>query len=333
MKKNLLFLAVLTLLLALTATALAADVSASYNKGKLTVSTTSSGWFTISVDGVGTGRSLTPKVPSLTFEYELANGFHRVSISSMTAGSGSTTFEVTDGKETPTPSYKPVWTPTPDPSATKDPKATATPKPTPVPADHDHVPVEIPAVEPTCTKKGQTSGLKCALCGEILMQQQSIPALNHSYRVENKSKTNVTYSCVRCGSVLKASLNEPIANRFSNIITNLKDEVLSYQAYPAKNEEKTIVLKLDKETNAAVLTMENSLIAQIIREGYEKVQITKGAFDAVVELNKISRSWFSAKGAIEAYVFTLVPNGGCKVEAKIAGDLVAADTFDGVTVK
>ena len=333
MKKTVLFLTVLTLLLALTATALAADVSASYKNGKLTVSTSSSGWFTISVDGVGTGRSLTPKAPTLTFDYELSNGFHRVSISSMTTGSGSVTIEVTDGTVTPRPDYKPSGTPTPDPRATKDPKATATPKPTTVPADHDHVAEPIPAVEPTCTKTGLTAGEKCALCGEILTPQQVVPALGHRYRVESSSKSNVMYRCVRCDKVLKASPNEAVANRYGNIVTCLDGKVLTYQAVPSKNDEKTIVLKLDQAADAAVLTLENSLIPQIIREGYNKVEIVKGDFDAVVELNKISRSWFAEKGVVEYYAFTMAKDGECKAEAKIAGAIVAADTFDGVTVK
>lgn len=344
MKKTACILIALMMSFAFAAAALAADVSASYKNGTLTVSTSSGGYWTINVDGKGTERTLSPGTPSLSFSYPLEDGEHRVGIHNDVHGGGSTTIYIKNGVSvddyvvpTAAPTAKPTAKPSAKPSdgptetASAEPEPTATPVPDP---DHTtHTPVIIPGVEATCTKEGLTEGTMCAEGGEILTPQQVIPALGHRYRVESSSKTNVSYRCVRCDKVVKAAPSEAVASRFGNIITDLDGAVLTYQASPSKNDGKTIVLKLDKAADAAVLTLENSLIAQIIREGYDKVEIVKGEFDAMVELNKISRSWFSASGAIENYVFTLVKNGDCKVEARIAGNTVAADTFDGVTVK
>ena len=340
MKKTACILIALMMSFAFAAAALAADVSASYKNGTLTVSTSSGGYWTINVDGKGTERSLSPGSPSLSFSYPLEDGEHRVGIYNDVHGGGNTTIYIKNGVSVDdyvVPTAGPTAKPTAKPSEGPAETATAEPEPTASPVldpDHTtHTPVTISGVEATCTKDGLTDEIRCAEGGEILVPQQVIPALGHRYRVESSSKTSVTYHCVRCDKVLKAAPNEAVANRYGNIVTGLDGTVLTYQASPAKNDGKTIVLKLDKAADAAVLTLENSLIAQIIREGYDKVEIVKDDFDAVVELNKISRSWFSASGAIENYMFTLVKKGDCKVEAKIAGAIVAADTFDGVTVK
>lgn len=42
---------------------------------------------------------------------------------------------------------------------------------------HTHVEEVMPAVEPTCTKTGLTEGKRCSECGEVLMAQETVPAL------------------------------------------------------------------------------------------------------------------------------------------------------------
>ena len=42
-----------------------------------------------------------------------------------------------------------------------------------------HVPVTDPAVPATCTESGLTEGSHCSFCGEILTEQQELPALGH----------------------------------------------------------------------------------------------------------------------------------------------------------
>ena len=56
---------------------------------------------------------------------------------------------------------------------------------------HVHVEETIPGYEATCEEPGLTEGKKCSECGEILVPQEEIPALGHSY-VDGK--------CTVCGA-------------------------------------------------------------------------------------------------------------------------------------
>lgn len=55
---------------------------------------------------------------------------------------------------------------------------------------HTHTEEIIPAVEPTCTKRGYTEGIICSECGEVIKEQEVIPALGHTTDVG---------TCERCG--------------------------------------------------------------------------------------------------------------------------------------
>lgn len=63
---------------------------------------------------------------------------------------------------------------------------------------HTHTIVTIPAEEATCTETGLTEGEKCSTCYEIIIEQQTVPALGHEWS---------NYECERCGIAQKLTLD------------------------------------------------------------------------------------------------------------------------------
>lgn len=65
-----------------------------------------------------------------------------------------------------------------------------------------------PAVEATCVQPGKTEGSHCSICGEVILEQKSVPALGHMWDegtitkeptcMENGEKT---YTCSRCNEI------------------------------------------------------------------------------------------------------------------------------------
>ena len=77
------------------------------------------------------------------------------------------------------------------------------------PEEHEHAFEVYPAVPPTCTESGLTEGKKCSTCGEILIQQDVIPALGHVEEIipgvePTKTETGLTegVKCSVCGEIL-----------------------------------------------------------------------------------------------------------------------------------
>ena len=68
-----------------------------------------------------------------------------------------------------------------------------------------HTIVIDPALEATCVQPGKTEGSHCSICGEVILEQKSVPALGHMWDegtitkeptcTENGEKT---YTCSRC---------------------------------------------------------------------------------------------------------------------------------------
>ena len=74
-----------------------------------------------------------------------------------------------------------------------------------------HTVVEDAAVAPTCTKPGKTAGSHCSVCNTVLTAQETVPALNHDYVLEEKAPTctEAGYKksvCSRCADTIVEDL-------------------------------------------------------------------------------------------------------------------------------
>ena len=70
-----------------------------------------------------------------------------------------------------------------------------------------HTPETVPGKAATCTETGLTEGSKCSVCGDILVEQEAIPALDHDYTdVEpvwnwnGLTSASASFTCTREGS-------------------------------------------------------------------------------------------------------------------------------------
>ena len=95
-----------------------------------------------------------------------------------------------------------------------DPDAQPTPGGTDEPDEpHVHTEVADEAVAPTCTKNGLTEGSHCAVCGEVIVAQRTVPALGHelSYHAGQAATCtqagwNAYETCGNCGYTTYAEI-------------------------------------------------------------------------------------------------------------------------------
>ena len=120
---------------------------------------------------------------------------------------------------------------------------------------HEHTIEIIQAVSPTCTDTGLTEGQKCSVCGAILKNQTTIPALGHdlgewvevvvpTYTTPGKKRE----SCTRCDYFIE----EEIASLDPKFFV---DEVIAKVEIP---EETMVDLSLPKELDGVSIKWKTS---------------------------------------------------------------------------
>ena len=273
-------------------------VDAVYNNGIITVSTSDSGFFEIIIDGTLTDRWVGTGMQSNSFSMQLENGKHTVRLYSPDGDGGSSnTFWVGPVQE----------------NAQENGESSE--------SGTSNEPVKVSAAEPTCVKEG------------VDENGNTIPALGHRYKIVNHTDSMNYFECVRCGNKMQANANMAIQNRYGNIILNGEGAVADYKAAPSKENKSVMTFTLDQAAEKIVVTLDNSLIMQIMREGSSQVEIVNGKTVTTIDLYQISPSWFNTAEKVETYIFTVDSEAQITVQTMVNGELLTADTFAGVTVK
>jgi len=208
-----------------------------------------------------------------------------------------------------------------------------------------HTPVAVPGKAATCTETGLTDGAVCSVCGEELKAQEVIPALGHKYVITSRDGGKITYKCSRCGDTFTE--NDPNYNPapveedeegYGDILKDA-DGVLVPYTTEADGNTLVIIADLDSADYASEigLYLDEALIERIMGEGYAYIKYVNADAELLIELSKISASWFTTNSAIWCYVFSTDPELAegflVKVEAQISNtEKVPAELFEGVTL-
>ncbi len=132
----------------------------------------------------------------------------------------------------------------------------------------EHMEQALPAVAATCTASGLTAGVKCPVCGAILLVQQTVPALGHAFgdwvttQQATVFKTGVRQRlCATCGAQQTETVPK-LAPKLKLSRTSVKLSKLKTQrvkvilakgdGYIAKSSDKKIV-RLSKDSGALVV--------------------------------------------------------------------------------
>ena len=343
MKKALcVFLAAALLLAAAPALA---EISVSWADGTLTVSTTDTvGMNIILIDGEETGKYVGDTSPSQTFSVPEDGKTHRVTtIPYFGANGGSASFVAGGAPVVELPEDWDEGEVTLAPTCEEDGAILYTDKNHPdktrteiIPA-LGHQPETIPGTEPTCTETGLTDGEQCAVCGEILKAQETIPALGHDYVEQTASLTVKELTCSRCGAAAYTEAYDAIRNLYGGILRNARGENVDYDAsYDVLSRDTLIITALvDQEDESWVsqigMYLSDEVIALIQAEAFGKVCFVNEDAQLTFALADLTAELFGAD-QVDEYVITLDPRAedGCLVslEAAVAEDQrIAAESF------
>lgn len=99
-----------------------------------------------------------------------------------------------------------------------------------------HTEVVDGAVAPTCTTTGLTEGAHCAVCHEILVEQETIPATGHNYSTEIIDPTcteqgYTLHTCLKCEYSYKDNYTDTLGHDYSAQIINATCTEQGYTLY------------------------------------------------------------------------------------------------------
>lgn len=140
------------------------------------------------------------------------------------------------------------------------------------PGKHIHTEATDAAKAPTCTENGLTEGKHCTTCGEVLVKQETVPSLGHTYGTDNV--------CDICGHA-QASAKLIYAEHFDRQNSSDTEAVLNAIGWDALTTEED---GAPNQTNAAFELRDGKLYYTnyadgiVGKDGYYEIASLRGEF-------------------------------------------------------
>ena len=159
----------------------------------------------------------------------------------------------------------------------------------------EHTEEILPAVPATCTESGLTEGVKCAECGEIIVEQTVVEAFGHS-------DADSDNECDVCGEAVYGGVIGSVIDSVNSVkqgIETVKESVIS-AVDTVKNSVENLVDKANKTANEVADKVVNGA-----REAADRAR--EAAHDAVKSINETVDS-------IQANIIDFIDGFSAKLE-------------------